>query len=403
MKKWTWIFAVTLAALCVCASAGADVAIDETNFPDENFRSCVARFDRNGDGIFSDEELGRVTEIECERVADLTGIGYFTALTRLYCTGNRLTEIDLSRNTALTELYCGKNRLTALDVSGNTMLRVLQCYENPLTELDVSRNTALTVLDCGYNDLAELDVRCNTSLVYLICQGNRLTELDLRSNAALTLLACGGNLLTELDVSGNTALAALMCHNNRLTELNLKYNTGLTELYCAGNLLTALDVSRNTAMTQLYCAGNLLTELDVSRNTALTELSCEDNRLNEMDLSFTPNLFAAVLYGAKTEGEYAEYILDYNYFSADSRVTVITVPSSYLLLPADLTAAEDEAFLNIRADAVIVPPGVASIGANAFPAGVRIYGPASSAAMTWAAMNECAFFPCTEEWIAALR
>ena len=84
-------------------------------------------------------------------------------------------------------------------------------------------------------------------------------------------------------------------------------------------------------------------------------------------------------------------------------MTVITVPSSYLLLPADLTAAEDEAFLNIRADAVIVPPGVASIGANAFPAGVRIYGPASSAAMTWAAMNECAFFPCTEEWIAALR
>ena len=39
MKKWTWMFALTLAELCVCASAGADVAIDETNFPDENFRS----------------------------------------------------------------------------------------------------------------------------------------------------------------------------------------------------------------------------------------------------------------------------------------------------------------------------------------------------------------------------
>ena len=48
-------------------AAFADVTIDETNFPDENFRNYVlsadVNIDKNQDGVLSDEEIAETTEI----------------------------------------------------------------------------------------------------------------------------------------------------------------------------------------------------------------------------------------------------------------------------------------------------------------------------------------------------
>jgi hypothetical protein len=43
------------------------VEINETNFPDENFREYVkSSFDKDGDGVLSAEEIAAVTEINIE-------------------------------------------------------------------------------------------------------------------------------------------------------------------------------------------------------------------------------------------------------------------------------------------------------------------------------------------------
>ena len=220
--------------------AGVDpgIAIDATNFPDEKFREYVSTYcDKDKDTYLSDEEIAAVTEIYVYRksISDLKGIEYFTALKTLDCGSNKLTTLDVSKNTALTELTCDVNQLTTLDVSKNTALTNLSCGNNQLTSLDVSKNTALTSLSCGSNQLASLDVSKNT---------------------ALKGLGCNNNQLTSLDVSKNTVLTDLYCYDNQLTALNLSKNTALTMLVCNRNQLTSLDVSKNTALKYLHCVNN---------------------------------------------------------------------------------------------------------------------------------------------------
>ena len=125
-----------------------EVAIDETNFPDSAFRSCVMQFDTDGNGSFSSDELLAVTRINVngKEIASLKGVEYFTALEELWCISNRLTSLDVSKHTDLIELDCSQNELTSLDVSKHTDLRWLDCSYNYLTGLDVSNNTKLEYL-----------------------------------------------------------------------------------------------------------------------------------------------------------------------------------------------------------------------------------------------------------------
>ncbi|MBZ9621320.1 hypothetical protein G9F71_000140 [Clostridium sp. FP2] len=236
-------------------------------------------------------------------ISSLDGIQYFTALTGLSCSSNKLTMLDLSKNTALTELSCYNNKLTTLDLSNNTKLTLLDCA-NPLKTLDVSKNTALIELTCFNSQLTTLDLSKNTALTKLNCVNNELTTLDLSKNIALTLvecganklrtlnvnnnialteLNCGSNQLTTLDVSKDTALTLLNCNDNKLTTIDT--NTALTELRCENNQLATLDVSKDTALTELYCVSNKLTSLDVSKNIALTLLDCRHNELTTLDIS----------------------------------------------------------------------------------------------------------------------
>ena len=101
----------------------------------------------------------------------------------------------MSKNTALTKLNCSSNQLTSLDVSGCTALTELSCGINQLTSLDVSKNTSLTKLDCGWN---------------------QLTSLDVSKNSALTTLDCSNNLLRQLNVAGCTNLSELSCSKNQI-------------------------------------------------------------------------------------------------------------------------------------------------------------------------------------------
>ena len=200
--------------LAMCAEAWADVEINETNFPDANFRNYVLKErDTTKDGFLQDPEITSAQSLSFvgKEITSLKGIEHFTHLTELDCSGNQLTTLDLSKNTALTFLRCADNQLTTLDLSKNAALTELRCDNNQLKALDLSNNTALTVLHCSNNQLKALDLSKNTALTQLACGNNQLTALDVSKNNALTALHCEGNQLMALDLSNNTTLAYLMC------------------------------------------------------------------------------------------------------------------------------------------------------------------------------------------------
>ena len=130
-------------------------------------------------------------DISNMELTDLSGIEWFTGLEDLGCTGNYLTELDVSKNTKLQNLYCYKNQLRSLDLSQNTALEELYCHENQLGLLDLSHNTALIELYCYNNQLRSLDLLQNTALTKLSCYNNQLTELDISHNQELEILNCG--------------------------------------------------------------------------------------------------------------------------------------------------------------------------------------------------------------------
>lgn len=156
MKK----FLLLLVAMVASLSAWADVEINETNFPDANFRNWLLAQDYGEDGVITDEEyIGEILgitymEVGGMEIADLTGIAYFTALDFLECYENQLTTLDVSHNTALSYLDCSGNQLTSLNVSNNPNLARIFCTENNLTTLNVGSCTALSSIDISCNSIS---------------------------------------------------------------------------------------------------------------------------------------------------------------------------------------------------------------------------------------------------------
>ena len=117
----------------------------------------------------------------------------------------------------ITKLYCSFNQLTALNVQGLTALQTLYCSFNQLIALNMQGLTALEVLDCSYNQLTAFNVQGLTALKWLYCFNNQLTALNMQGLTALKWLYCFNNQLTALNVQGLTALERLDCYGNRLT------------------------------------------------------------------------------------------------------------------------------------------------------------------------------------------
>lgn len=179
------------------APVSSGLAIDETNFPDANFRSYVlASFDSNGDEKLDDEEIANVKYINApsKTISSLKGIEYFTELLELDCDNNQLTSLDVSKNTKLVKLICSKNALTSLNTSHNPLLKKLDIYNNKITSIDVSQNTELETLYIGRNPIETLNVKNNVKLMELQSELNNLTSIDLSNNSPSMTLYMANNI-----------------------------------------------------------------------------------------------------------------------------------------------------------------------------------------------------------------
>ena len=180
--------------------------------------------------------------------------------TELHATG---TTVALRGK--ITELSCSDNELTALGVRDLTALQKLDCYNNQLTDLDTSGLTTLKELNCSKNQLKALNVKGCTALEELLCRNNQLTSLDASGLTTLKMLGCNGNQLASLNVSGCIALENLGCFRNRLTALNVQGLTSLEMLGCQGNQLSTLDISGLTALKRLGCHNNKINAEEMTK------------------------------------------------------------------------------------------------------------------------------------------
>lgn len=286
--------ATTATVLALSASAGAllaeetDVAIDETNFPDEMFRSYVASvIDKDHDGVLQSSEANAVHTIELteKHLKTVEGIRFFPNLSTLNVTANNIMSLDLSNNPKLENVYCMANNMSTIDVTMCPELTSLVCSENALIKLDLTHNPKLHDVACNDNEIKELDLSKNPELAEIDCSSNRLKKLDLSNNPKMTGLLCADNKLTELDLSGAPEMTSLYASSNPLGTLDVSKNPKLDMLVVEACELKSLDVSKNPELTLLACTANEIAELDLKNNTMLTALRCEENKLSSLDLS----------------------------------------------------------------------------------------------------------------------
>ncbi|MBO4460181.1 MAG: hypothetical protein J5778_05930 [Clostridiales bacterium] len=154
-KKYLSSFLFCAAATAVlipgmALNADSQVEINETNFPDDRFRTYLSnKYDDNKDGKLSSDEIKDIKRIRKDsgEIKNFKGIEFLTDLEWLFCSEDYLTTIDLSKNTKLSVLHIDSNDLDKLDLSKNTELEYLYCWSNNLKTLDLSKNTKLKYLD----------------------------------------------------------------------------------------------------------------------------------------------------------------------------------------------------------------------------------------------------------------
>ena len=240
----------------VKTNAAGEIAVDSTNFPDENFGNFVGiHYDTNQDFKLSSTEIAAVTTMDCSycEIKSLKGIEYFTNLKTLNCSHNELTALNVSKNTKLEALDCVENKIKSLNVNSNKKLAEMYCSNNALTSVKLDTCPSLVILELG---------------------GNNLTELKIGSKPYLEVLSFDCNGIKEIDVTGCPALISLYCGDNKIRTLDLSKNTKLEDLWCADNKLTALDISNNTKLRRLACYGTTYPEyciktLDISKHKSL--------------------------------------------------------------------------------------------------------------------------------------
>ncbi|WP_166921569.1 T9SS type A sorting domain-containing protein [Flavobacterium poyangense] len=215
-------------------------------------------------------------------ITDLTGIQDFAALTSLDCSGQQITNLNLTKNLALTTLSCYNNQLANLDLSQNKALATINCYYNKLTNLSLPKSDALKSLQCNSNSLTNLDVSANTALSYLNCNDNRITNLD---------------------ISKNTALTTFYCKNNALTDLNLK-NGKNTAFY--SNYSYKIDFTSNQYLKCIAVDDVIYSNKNWGKNKdsgATYTLSCDQQYTAIPDLNFEKKLIALWIDSGSPDGK----------------------------------------------------------------------------------------------------
>lgn len=329
-----------------------------TSIPDVNFENKLISlgFDSGApDGKVLKSNVAGITTlfVDNSSITDLTGIEDFISLKRLSCSSNRLTQLNLSKNTLLDNLDCSKNLLTTINLSNNQALTTLSCDDNQLTSINTSNQLMLTSLNCAKNKIKVLDLSSNLNLSNLTCYDNLLENLNLVKHVKLTTIQCSLNKLTSLNIQNgknfflinvgfrlNPDLKCIQVDNegdananwsnekdgiasfstdcaattlipdinfeNKLISLGLDSGNpdgkiptanvaSVTSLEVESRLISDLTgIEAFTSLTYLSCKRNQLTKIDLSQNKKLTRLDVSENQLTELNL--TANVLLQNLY-----------------------------------------------------------------------------------------------------------
>jgi len=326
-------------------AAGETVAINATNFPDEDFRNAVSTYlDTDKNGSLSESELAALTDLTIYyqsweqrepdfdssqwgtslclyNTTDATGIEYFTNVSYLCLSSVINTDIDLTKMTNLNYLnleYCAE--LTSLKLDGLNNLSSINIYScSNLQTLDLTKNPNLGYFDAEWcESLQSIDTTGLTEL-YSISVDNcyNFKSLDVSTNPMVNYVSCAANYnfssfktgknnknlsgvyvygpsLKSLDLSKLSSLQYLaLCDCDiSLNKIGIKNKNKILGLYLRNNKKSGFVPSEYKNLYELEYSENGATSIDLSKNKKLQMLNLRDNSLKSIDVSGLKKLWS---------------------------------------------------------------------------------------------------------------
>ena len=322
---------LTLAAFALTLTGvRASVAINSTNFPDENFLWEVEHnWDIDQDGVLSDEEIAERDFVWLSGVTNFKGIEYFYHITQLLIgglnsDGQPVRNLDLTKFTKLERLEIGEYpditsldftnspNLTSLYIStmaGLTTVQIpasiadLHMYWNPkltTVNLDACRENLgeLHVQDVGIKDidvsnfkklhriyiegndaeniykLNSLNIAGCDELWSISIQYTDIESVTIKDLPAFMEATVSYNDIRKLTVENCPELLFLDCQDNKLPELHIKKCDKFWRIFASNNYMRTLIIDESP-LEEVEAAGNLLMWLDLSK------VVFEKDRLND--------------------------------------------------------------------------------------------------------------------------
>ena len=285
-----------------------DININETNFPDKEFRDWIKTHIIGADNdVLTPDEISNITRIDVSNeseIKNLKGIEHFTALKGLYCHNTGITTLDVSKNVLLTELFCGGTGIITLDVSNNKKLIYLNCDDTGITTLDVSNNKQLTLLYCYNTGITTMDVSNNEQLTYLACYNTGITTLDVSNNKQLIDLYCTNTPLAFLKLGSLNASNTFIVPSSTTASLTVaSASFDITQAFAGidttkisniqgaeldGNTVKGYSVG--TPITYTYNCGTnngIPVKLDVTLNLSISKKSSTIAITGSLDTTYT--------------------------------------------------------------------------------------------------------------------
>ena len=284
--------------------AQAQVAINSTNFPDDNFRAQVKEaFDNiEEDDIISAEEMeangGHHT---FDNVSNLKGIELLTSITELYL-------VNYADEPCLRTFDYALPNLNTLDI---------QDQVGGLTTVDASKCTNLETFLAGENPASLSTLKLPSGIKYLVLNNAPLIKtFDPKQFSDLRSVAFTGTTgITDLDFSGHKSIQDIgvdgihdyyqlnslnMANCPLLTNIDIKSSTikSLTFKSLPEVLSILVDNSDITSMLvddlaqlgSIEALNNVLGTLTLNNLPAIYGLDCHDNKLQTLIIDKCPNV-----------------------------------------------------------------------------------------------------------------
>ena len=295
---------LSLAVLALLlTSAKADVAINATNFPDENFRAQVKDyFDSDDDDIISDEEMeANGGHLTFDRVSNLKGIELLSSITELYLVNYpdepSLKTFDYALpNLSTLDIQDQVGELTTVDASKCTNLETFLAGENPANLSTLKLPSGIKSIALNNAPLIKtFDPKQFSDLQSVAFTGTTgITDLDFSDHKSIQTIGVDGihdyYQLNSLIMANCPMLTNIDIKSSTIKSLTFKSLPEVLSILVDDSDITNMLVDDLVQLGSIEALDNVLGTLTLNNLPTIYGLDCHNNKLQTLIIDKCPNM-----------------------------------------------------------------------------------------------------------------